>query len=142
MSGNNRKKAIIISSSMAILAVHAMSIVARNSHDVVNLPAVHVDDELKGRIDAAIGKPDVKDAVSQSFMLLASKFGKENVSIGEKYFPGSFDQVQLAATTDKSKDFTEGGCYRQATVTSPGVSCHSACHSACHGACHGSRSWR
>lgn len=136
MNGN-KKKSIVVSASMAILAVHAMSVVAKHSDGVVNVPDVKTTDDIAAKIDAAIAKKSVRDAVTASFGLLASKFGSEQISIGEKYFPGAFDQVQLAQAAG-SADFTTKGCYAATDVTG----CHAACHTACHKACHGSRSWR
>jgi hypothetical protein len=133
-----KKKGIVISASMAILAVHAMSVVARNADGVVSVPEAKTTDDISEKIDHAVGFKNVKAAVDTSFSLLASKFGTESISIGEKYFPGAFDQVQLAQTSPNSRDFTTNGCYVAPNVTS----CHAACHSACHSACHGSRSWR
>lgn len=133
-----KKKKIVVSASMAILAVQAMNVVAKHSDGVVSIPEAKVPDDLAAKIDSAVSKKNVKEAVSASFALLASKFGSEKVSIGEKYFPGAFDQVQLAASTENSRDFSTNGCYSAPSITT----CHAACHSACHSACHGSRSWR
>nr|WP_250807648.1 hypothetical protein [Neorhizobium tomejilense] len=135
---NAKKRGIVISASMAILAVHAMSVVAKNSEGVVTLPEAKTSQDIEQKIESAVNLKNVKAAVETSFSLLASKFGSENVSIGEKYFPGAFDQVQLAASSANSRDFTSNGCYKAPVVTA----CHAACHTACHSACHGSRSWR
>lgn len=136
---NGKKKNIVISASMAILAVHAMNVVAKNADGIINVPEAKTTDELAAKIDAAVSRPNVQEAVSASFALLATKFGHGDISLGEKYFPGASDQILLAATTNQSRDFTSGGCYAPPTYTS---TCHAACHSACHSACHGSRSWR
>jgi hypothetical protein len=134
----SKNKNIIISTSMAFLALHAMSVVANQSDGVVVIPEASVDADIEAKIDAAVSKKSVSEAVAASFSLLAAKFGESEVSIGEKYFPGAFNQVQMAQTTSNSRDFTASGCYAPPAITA----CHAACHSACHSACHGSRSWR
>jgi hypothetical protein len=137
-----KKKNIVISASMAILAVHAMNVVAKNADGIVNLPEVKTTDDLAAKIDAAVARPDVKEAVNSSFILLATKFGQGDVSLGEKYFPGASDQILLAATTTKSRDFTASGCYAPPTYsTNVGTTCYSPPTPPAP-QCHGSRSWR
>lgn len=139
---NVKKKNIVISASMAILAVHAMNVVAKNADGVVSLPEVKTTDELAAKIDAAIARPSVQEAVNASFTLLATKFGHGDVSLGEKYFPGASDQILLAATTAKSRDFTTSGCYAPPNYsTNTGTTCYSPPTPPAP-SCHGSRSWR
>ncbi|MCS4089483.1 hypothetical protein [Rhizobium sp. BK176] len=139
---NVKKKSIVISASMAILAVHAMNLVAKNADGVVSLPEVKTTDELAAKIDAAVGRPSVQEAVNASFALLATKFGHGDVSLGEKYFPGASEQVLADNTTAKSRDFTAKGCYAPPTYsTNTGTTCY-APYVPPKPSCHGSRSWR
>lgn len=136
MNAGLKAAAGVVSVSMAIVATQAMATVAKDSNGVINFGDAEVDPALQAKMDAAVAKRDVRQAVSEAFSLLASKFGENNVSLSAKYFPGAEGQL---AQTARSDDFTQGvgTCYSN---------CHSACyancHSACHSACHGSRSWR
>lgn len=139
---DGKKKNIVISASMAILAVHAMGMVAKHADGIVSLPETKTTDELAAKIDAAVARPNVQEAVNESFLLLATKFGQGDVSLGEKYFPGATEQMMLAATTTKSRDFTTKGCYSPPTYsTNIGTSCYSP-PAPPEPSCHGSRSWR
>jgi len=139
MNGAGRVGATVVSASMAIVATQAMAYVAQNSQVPLLLEQGHeVDAELKERIEVAVGKRDVRLAVSEAFSVLASKFGDESGSLTAKYFPK--DELPRFAQT---QDFTldGGSCYSNCYSNCHNA-CHSACHSACHYACHGSRGWR
>jgi hypothetical protein len=138
---SEKKKSIVISASMAIMAVHAMGVVAHQSGSVVTVPHADLGSDFDQKIDAALSKRSVKAAVSESFKLLATKFSTDDIAIAEKYFPGAPSQLFAAAEVAPSDDdFTDGsdGCYSAPTLNG----CYANCHSACHSACHGSRSWR
>lgn len=131
---------IVVSASMALVATHAMASIAKDSDRVINIAKVELSLEMQAKIDAAVAKKDVKQAVAGAFSLLSAKFGDDNVSLTKKYFHG--DDILLAATLPQvsSDDFTGNGNINIPGV--PSVSCYSNCHSACHSACHGSRGWR
>jgi hypothetical protein len=131
---------IVVSASMALVATHAMASIAKDSDRVINIAKVELSPEMQAKIDAAVAKKDVKQAVAGAFSLLSAKFGDDNVSLTKKYFHG--DDILLAATLPQvsSDDFTGNGNINIPGV--PSVSCYSNCHSACHSACHGSRGWR
>jgi hypothetical protein len=134
MSVGLKSAGVVVSASMALVATQALAYVAQNSEGVVEVEKVSVDPELEARIEAAVAKQNVKQAVSASFSVLASRLGTGNTSLSAKYFPNAEGMVAQAS----SDDFVGGaGCYSNCHAA-----CHSACHSACHGACHGSRGWR
>lgn len=134
MSAGLRIAGGVVSVSMAIVATQAMAAVAKDSKDVISFGESEADDALQAKMDAAVAKRDVRQAVSEAFSLLASSFGEGNVSLSAKYFPGAEGVVAVG-----SDDFTQGigTCYSNCHSA-----CYSNCHSACHSACHGSRSWR
>lgn len=124
---------IVVSASMALVATHAMASVAKDADRPIHLSTIELAPELQAKIDAAIAKKDVRQAVASAFSLLSNKFGDGNVSLTRKYFHG--DDVLLAAAS--SDDFSGTG-----DINTPIVTCYSNCHEACHSACHGSRGWR
>lgn len=126
---------IVVSASMALVATHAMASIAKDSDRVINIAKVELAPEIQAKIDAAVAKKDVKQAVAGAFSLLSTKFGDGDLSLTSKYF--QTDDILLAAATPKSDDFTGSG-----NIDVPSVTCYSNCHSACHSACHGSRGWR
>ena len=126
---------IVVSASMALVATQAMASVGKDSAAVINLVTPHLDPALQARIDAAVAKKDVKQAISSAFSILSTKFGENNESLTRKYF--SEDNILVAGLAPGADDFSVGG-----TVNVPKVVCYSNCHSACHSACHGSRGWR
>jgi hypothetical protein len=131
---------VVVSASMALVATHAMASVAKDSDRIINLAKVELSPELQARIDAAVAKKDVKQAVAGAFSILSTKFGSGSESLTSKYFSGN--DILLASTLPlvKSDDFTGSGAVGVPGV--PNVTCYSNCHSACHSACHGSRGWR
>lgn len=126
---------IVVSASMALVATHAMASVGKDSDRIINIASVELAPELQARIDAAVAKKDVKQAVAGAFSILSTSFGVNNESLTRKYFSG--DDILLAAAQPKADDFTGSG-----NINVPAVTCYSNCHSACHSACHGSRGWR
>lgn len=126
---------IVVSASMALVATHAMASIAKDSDRVINIAKVELSPELQAKIDSAVAKKDVKQAVAGAFSLLSTKFGEGNESLTKKYF--STDDILLAAASPRADDFTGNG-----NIDVPSVTCYSNCHSACHSACHGSRGWR
>jgi hypothetical protein len=131
---------IVVSASMALVATHAMASIAKDSDRVINIAKVELSPEMQAKIDAAVAKKDVKQAVAGAFSLLSAKFGDGNESLTKKYF--RTDDILLAATLPlvMSDDFSGNGNVNVPDV--PSVTCYSNCHSACHSACHGSRGWR
>jgi len=133
----------VVSVSMAIVATHAMAAVGKDSQTVIALDSVEADLELQAKIDAAVAKRDVRQAVAEAFSVLATSFGDDNQSLSAKYFKDAAGQVAVNHGLVDSKHFESAN---------PGVTpncysnCHGACyqncHDACHSACHGSRSWR
>lgn len=126
---------IVVSASMALVATHAMASIAKDSDRVINIAKVELSAEMQAKIDAAVAKKDVKQAVAGAFSLLSTKFGEGNESLTKKYF--STDDILLAQAAPSADDFTGAG-----NIDVPSVTCYSNCHSACHSACHGSRGWR
>jgi len=126
---------VVVSASMALVATHAMASVAKDSSDIISIARVELSPEIQARIDAAVAKKDVKQAVAGAFSILSSKFGYGNESLTKKYFSGN--DILLAAASPSADDFTGA-----AAIDVPSVTCYSNCHSACHSACHGSRGWR
>ncbi len=126
---------IVVSASMALVATHAMASIAKDSDRVINIAKVELSAEMQAKIDAAVAKKDVKQAVAGAFSILSTKFGEGNESLTKKYF--STDDILLAQVAPRADDFTGTG-----KVNVPAVTCYSNCHSACHSACHGSRGWR
>lgn len=126
---------VVVSASMALVATHAMASVAKERSDVISIARVELSPEIQARIDAAVAKKDVRQAVAGAFSILSTKFGYGNESLTRKYFSGN--DILLAAASPRSDDFTGA-----AGIDIPSVTCYSNCHSACHSACHGSRGWR
>jgi len=126
---------VVVSASMALVATHAMASVAKDSDRIINLAKVELSPELQARIDAAVAKKDVKQAVAGAFSILSTKYGSGSESLTSKYFSGN--DILLAAAEPRADDFTGQGY-----IDVPSVTCYSNCHSACHSACHGSRGWR
>jgi hypothetical protein len=140
---NIKSGSVIVSASLAMIATHAMIATARNNDTglVSFSQSKGEKSDLRKRIDAVVSQRDAKMEISSAMMLLATKFGENETSIAQKYFPHEFLVAQQRKQGD---DFTLNG---DANVTDPsviypGVSCHGACHNACHSACHGSRGWR
>ncbi|NTF17263.1 hypothetical protein G6L37_02305 [Agrobacterium rubi] len=126
---------VVVSASMALVATHAMASVAKDSSDVINIAKVDLSPDIQAKIDAAVAKKDVKQAVAGAFSILSTKFGYGNESLTKKYFTGN--DILLAAARPGADDFTG-----DTGIDVPSVTCYSNCHSACHSACHGSRGWR
>jgi hypothetical protein len=140
---NIKTGSVIVSASLAMIATHAMITAARsNDPSLASFSQAKGEkSDLRKRIDTVVAQRDAKMEISSAMMLLATRFGENEVSIAQKYFPHEFLVAQAVKQGD---DFTLNG---NANVTDPsviypGVSCHSACHNACHSACHGSRGWR
>jgi hypothetical protein len=140
MNSARTASTIVVSASMALVATHAMASIAKDSDRVINIAKVELDPDIQAKINEAIAKKDVKQAVADSFSILSTKFGSNNESLTNKYFKS--DDILLAAThqLQKADDFTGSGNVGVPDV--PSYTCYSNCHSACHSACHGSRGWR
>lgn len=135
MSVGLKSAGVVVSASMAIVATQALAYVAENSDEIIEIERASIDEDLEARIAAAAAKQNVRQAVSSSFSILATKLGKDNTSLSAKYFPNAQGQVAQLVQSD---DFTDGsGCYSNCHAV-----CYSNCYSNCHGACHGSRGWR
>lgn len=133
----------IVSVSMAIVATQAMASVGDVSTDVVSIDNSPIDADLRAKIDAAVAKRDVRQAVSDAFSVLATSFGEGNMSLSGKYF--SNEEVDVAiyhSPLEQSKDFNADPNAIPHCYSNCHSACYSNCHEACHQACHASRSWR
>lgn len=135
------RTSIIVSASLAMIATHAMITVAKEKDGIISVAKTTGEkSDLRKRIDTVVAQRDTKMEISSAMMLLATRFGENEVSIAQKYFPQEFLVAQSRKSGD---DFSVGGTFANPNDPFyPGVNCHSACHTACHSACHGSRGWR
>lgn len=118
---------IVVSSSLALMATNAMAYVAQNNENLLEFKNSDLDQQIMNKIENAISKKDIREAVMNSFSLFASSFGEDGNKLADKYFT-----VQFA---DSSEDFS-----KNATV--PNYNCYSNCYIACYSNCHSSRGWR
>lgn len=138
MGVNKKTATTVVSVSMALIATQAMVVAARESKTMFSYVNANPDGELRKRLDGMLATGAPKLEINRAMALLAMKFGENEKSIAQKYFPDG--QVRLAAAGLKSSDdfsTMEGGV---SPIDFSG--CYNNCYSNCHTACHGSRGWR
>jgi hypothetical protein len=146
--------AVSVSTSLALVATSAMASV---QGEVVEIPKDYkVSAETEAKIDAAMAKRNVRDAVSSVFGAVTTTFSEDGQVLDQKYFPEKTfadqivertednfgaGEITLAATRQDSTDIgrtsSSVGCYGNCHSN-----CHGNCHGNCHSNCHGSRGWR
>lgn len=133
----------VVSASMAIVATQAMAHVGRDVDVIRDVPGATVDPETRGRIAAALGKKDVRDAISEAFPVIMRSFGRDGESIvGRIQLAQNQDHTSRPGAWTNPNTGTPAGQVDRGGSSGAITFCHSACHSACHNACHGSRGWR
>lgn len=122
-----------VSASMALVATNAMAAMEKDQA-VVDLDRdFDISEELALRIDEAVAKKSVRDAVSSVFGELTRSFAEDGKLLSDRYV---LDGVRMAAEIGGDSTGT-GACYANCYSN-----CHGACYHNCHGACHGARGWR
>lgn len=123
-------KKIIVSASLATVAIHAFASIERKVDVSVTVQA---DAEVVAAIDAALQKREVAQSVSGLYDALMKSLSKDGKTLAEELVPEGHDSSMKLAWGDDSTAGFSAVCYGN---------CYSNCHGACHSACHGSRGWR
>ncbi|WP_018079366.1 hypothetical protein [Thiobacillus denitrificans] len=117
---------IVVSISVAMVATNALASIRDTKIEIAD--ASEVPQEVMQRIDAAVSKRNVREAVADAFGIISENLTEQGETIKAKYVP---DHIKLALNqpSDIPGAQAAGACYTN-------------CYKNCHCNCHGSRGWR
>ncbi len=137
--GVNRNTATkVVSVSMALIAAQAMVTAFKDTdRTFAYARSSKLDADTQKKVDFVVAQEMTRREISGAMELIASRFGDDERTIAQKYFPDG--AIQLAQAVKKSDDFSlDSGVVKPEDF----VGCYGNCYSNCHDACHGSRGWR
>lgn len=117
---------IVVSISVAMVATNALASIRDTKvelGDTDDLP-----EEVMQRIDAAVSKRNVREAVADAFDIISENLTEEGETIKAKYLP---EHIRLALNQPDVM-----------TEAKAAGACYANCYKNCHCNCHGSRGWR
>lgn len=120
------KSNIVVSISIAMVATNALASIKDSKIEVPD--ASDVPDELMQRIDSAMAKRQVREAMASAFDVISENLTEQGQTIRSKYLP---EHLRLALNQpDAMPEAQSAGA------------CYTNCYKNCHCNCHSSRSWR
>lgn len=137
MGVNRNTATAVVSVSMALIATQAMVTAFKDTdRTFAYVRSDKTSAELQKKVDFVVAQEMTRREISSAMELIATRFGDDERTIAQKYFPNG--AINLAAAPKQADDFTIGSTVNPQDF----VGCYSNCYSNCHDACHGSRGWR
>lgn len=132
----NTAKAVV-SVSFALIATQAMVTAYRDTDRTFTYArSDKMDPDQQKKTDFIVAQELTRAEISSAMELIATRFGADERTIAQKYFPNG--AINLAAAPKQADDFTIGSTVNPQDF----VGCYANCYNNCHSACHGSRGWR